>query len=341
MHKYAIIGFGGLGKMHLCNLKKLEAERGDFKLAAICGTTAENARKSTKINLGEANVAEIDFSDCHFYDDYRAMLANEELDFVFSVLPTYLHKEVGLYVLSKGVDLFSEKPMALTTDACKELITTAKNNEKHLMIGHCLRFSPAYSKLKEYIRNCTFGKVRRAQFCRYSQMPLWTWNNWILDAEKSGGCVLDMHIHDIDLINWYFGMPNSVSSVMTEKKLKKESISSQLVYDDFVVIAEADWALPQTFPFTARCRVDFENASVCIESDVLTVYTDSESYSPEISTDNAFYEEEKAFLDLVIDGKECSITSPESIYDSVRLVMAELDSAKSGSKVMLSEEADK
>lgn len=70
------------------------------------------------------------------------------------------------------------------------------------------------------------------------------------------------------------------------------------------------------------------------------IYTKSNA-SPEISTDNAFYEEEKAFLDLVIDGKECSITSPESIYDSVRLVMAELDSAKSGSKVMLSEEADK
>lgn len=335
MYKYAIIGFGGLGKMHLCNLHKLEKIRGDFKLSAICGTTLENAKKSVAINLGEADVSDIDFSECNFYQDYKEMLDKEELDFVFSVLPTHLHEEVAVYVLSKGIDLFSEKPMALTLESCRRIMKAARDNNKNLMIGQCLRFHPAYLKLKEYIQNNTFGRVRRAEFNRYSQMPIWTWNNWILDSEKSGGCALDMHIHDVDLMNWYFGIPNSLNSVMTEQKIKREGISTQFVYDEFVVISQADWALPQTFSFSARCRVDFENASVCIENDKITVYTDGESFSPQIGEKNVFYEEEKAFLNLVIDHKPCENISVESVYDSVKIVMNEINSAYNGEKIYM------
>lgn len=335
MYNYGIIGFGGLGKTHLLNLCKLEKERGDFKLKAICGTSLEEATKSVKINLGDVNVSNVNFAECDFYDDYKEMLDNEKLDFVFSVLPTYLHEEVAIYALKKGVNVFSEKPMALTLSGCEKMMEEAKNNNCKLFIGHCQRFHPAYSKVKEYIENKTFGKVRRAEFSRYSQMPLWTWNNWILDSEKSGGCIIDMHIHDVDLMNWFFGMPKAVNSVMTEQKIKRESISSYFKYDDFVVISQADWALPQSFPFSARLRVDFENASVLIENDNITVYTDEKSYSPEIGENNVFFEEEKAFLSLVIDNEESRVLSAESVFNSMKIVNEEIEAAKTGKTVCI------
>lgn len=335
MYKYAIIGFGGLGRMHLTNLLKLEKTRGDFKLAAICGTTAEEAKKNVTINLGTADMSNLDFSECNFYQDYKEMLDKEKLDFVFSVLPSYLHEEVALYTLSKGVDLFSEKPMALTLESCEKIMRTAEKNARKLMIGQCLRFNPAYLKLKEFIDNKTFGDVRRGEFNRYSQMPLWTWNNWILDCEKSGGSPIDFHVHDVDIINFFFGMPNSLRSAMTNMKLERESISTQYFYDGFMISSQADWALPQTYPFRAVCQVDFENASVRIENEKLTVYTDTECYSPKIGEEDSFFEEEKAFLNLVIDGIPCEKSSSESVYNSMKIVMKEIESAQSGETIYL------
>ena len=264
MLRYAIIGFGGLGKKHLCNLKGIEEERGDFTLAALCGTTEAEAKKSVDLNLGTVDVSKIDFSGCNFYQDYKEMIDNEELDFILSVLPTYLHKEVAVYALSKGIHVFSEKPMALSLSDCEAMIQAARDNNKELMIGQCLRFHPAYAKVKEYIDNGKFGRVRNAYFERNSQTPLWTWNNWILDPEKSGGCILDMHVHDVDLINWFFGTPKSIRSNVRHSKMPREGVTAQYFYDGFTVQAEADWSLPQTFPFAEKCRVDFEKATTII-----------------------------------------------------------------------------
>ncbi len=332
MFKYAIIGFGGLGKLHLTNLIKLEKERGDFELRAVCGADAKSFKESVRLNLGTVDLEGIDFSGCHFYDDYRSLIDNEDIDFILSTVPTYLHEEVAVYALNRGIHVFSEKPMALSIDSCQNMIDASEKNGKKLMIGQCLRFHPAYALLKEYVDNKTFGRVCRAEFIRYSQKPTWTWNNWILDPKLSGGCILDMHIHDVDLINWMFGMPDSLRSVADQHKL--ESVFSQYFYKDLFVTANADWSLPQKFPFRARCLLNFEEAAVVIEDEVLTVYKDSEVIVPDIPKETYFADEMRTFLEMVIDGKESSITSPESIADSVRIVMAEIESAQQDRKII-------
>ena len=93
MYKYAIIGFGGLGKLHLTNLLQLEQERGDFHLQAICGADPESFKESVKLNLGTVDLSEIDISDCHFYQDYKELIDTEKPDFILSTLPTFLHEE--------------------------------------------------------------------------------------------------------------------------------------------------------------------------------------------------------------------------------------------------------
>lgn len=195
------------------------------------------------------------------------------------------------------------------------------------MIGQCLRFDSAYKKLKEYVDNNTFGKAYRAEFIRYSQTPVWSWNNWILDPQKSGGCVFDMHIHDVDLINWIFGVPKDIHSAMTNKKVGREAIFTQYFYDDLLVLANADWSMTQTFPFEAHTLVNFEEATVLIEDGKLTVYKDEESFCPPLLGEDYFTEEMRAFLSVVIDNKECNVTSPLSVLDSVKLAKLEIDKA--------------
>ncbi len=335
MFKYGIIGFGGLGKKHLCNLIKLEEKRKDFKLAAICGTTEADAKKGVQLNLGSVDVSKIDFSECNFYEDYKDMFENEELDFVLSVFPTHLHEEVAVYALSRGVNVFSEKPMALTLEGCENMINTANKNNKKLMIGQCLRFHPGYQKIKEFIDSKKFGNIRGAYFERNSQMPLWTFNNWILDSKLSGGCVVDMHIHDVDLIHWLFGKPNAVQSHARSTKIDLEGVSSCYHYSDFIVYAEADWSLPQTFPFSAKGRIDFDDATVVFENDKLSVYYDKEVFTETYDAEDAFVNEIEAFISMIIDNKPCDVTSPESIRDSVKIVMTELEASKTGETIKM------
>lgn len=330
MYRYAIIGVGGLGKLHMANLLQLEKERGDICLKAVCGASREDLQTKIHINLGDQDVSQFDFSNCNFYNEYKDLVDNEELDFVLCVLPTFLHEEVAVYCLNKGLHVFSEKPMALTLEGCDRMIAAAKENDRHLMIGQCLRFNPAYSALKEYINSNAFGKVYRAEFYRHSQTPMWTWNNWILDPSQSGGSILDLHIHDVDLINWYFGKPKSLRSVITEHKYKLESVSTQYFYDDLFVAAQADWSLPQTFPFEARCMINFEHATAVVQGDELFVYQDAKSFSPSFSGESHFMKEMKAFLALVIDGKPCEITSPESVRNSVQMALVEIEASRTG-----------
>ena len=151
MYRYAIIGFGGLGKLHLGNLIKLEKERGDIKLCALCGADPESFKSNVKLNIGNVDISSIDFSSCGFYQDYKELIDKEKPDFILSTLPTYLHEEVAVYALSHGVHVFSEKPMALSAESCRNMIDTARKNNKALMIGQCLRFDPSYREIKKYI----------------------------------------------------------------------------------------------------------------------------------------------------------------------------------------------
>ena len=337
MLKYALIGFGGLGKLHLGNLLRLEQERpGEIKLCAICGTTKEAATGAVQTNLGTVDMSNVDFSECGFYQDYKDMFAAEKPDFVVTALPTAIHEEVAVYALEQGVHVFSEKPMALTVEGCDRMIETAKRMGKKLMIGQSLRFSPGYTQLREYIRSGVYGKVYRAEFSRYSAMPKWTWNNWILDPKQSGGCVLDMHIHDVDVINWLFGKPKAVSSVGTAQKCQLESVFTRYEYGDKVVSSAADWSLPDKFPFTFRTMVNFEKATVELTNGKMTVHTDAESFSPELSGENSHYIEMKTYLAWLLADRCCKdITSPESVRDSVMLALAETASIEAGKPVQI------
>lgn len=337
MYRYAIIGAGGLGKVHLSNLVRLGQERGgDIRLCAVCGTTREALQQSVSLNFGAVDLSALDFSDVNFYEDYKELIDTERPDFAVSATPTFLHAEIALYALSHGVHLYSEKPMGLSLQDCDNMIAAAKQAGKFLMIGQSTRFSSAYAKLKEYVRQETFGKALRFDFCRWSQTPLWTWNNWILDPEKSGGCVLDMHIHDVDMINWMFGMPQWVSAFGTGNKCELENVQARYAYDGLVGTGSADWSMPQKFPFTKRFMINFERATAEIAGGKLMVYTDAEAFEPPLEPDDIHYQAMKTFLGVILDGAPREeISDCGTVRNSVAIALAEIESMKTGKPVTL------
>ena len=78
------------------------------------------------------------------------------------------------------------------------------------MIAHCLRYWPHYVKAKELLDSGVYGRATHASLRRVSAMPAWSAGGWLSRVAESGGVVLDMHIHDVDMALWWFGEPASI-----------------------------------------------------------------------------------------------------------------------------------
>lgn len=324
MKKYAIIGFGALGKIHFGGLMQIEKERNDICLTAICNDDIGSISKNVTINLGDVSIGNIDFSKYNLYTDYKEMIEKEELDFVFVTVPSFLHSEICAYCLKKGLDVYTEKPMAITMEQCDEIMQTVKDSNKKLMVGHCIRFSSEYMYLKELVESGKYGKPIKAEFSRKSPLPAWSAGGWLLDEKRSGSCVVDMHVHDLDAMMWLFGKPEEVTAYTTNSKVAKESVFALYKYPDLVVSIVTDWGLPAGYKFTWKYIVTFEKATVeCVKGEV-TLYTDEGETSVALdNTETMYQREEREFIKFVVDEKPSERADINSVYETMKLLFEE------------------
>jgi len=330
MKNYAIIGFGGMGKTHFQHLRQLEEKRGDIQLVAICNSDIESITKNISLNFGNVNMSDIDFSRYGLYTDYKEMLEKEKIDFVFISLPSYLHAEVSIYCLNHGVDVFTEKPMAITLEQCTAMMEAAKNNGRRLMVGQVLRFISEYKFLKDAVDTKKYGKAVKAEFYRKSALPAWSFGNWMLKEDKSGGCVVDMHVHDVDMMVWLFGKPSNISILSTHQKAEFESVFGLYQYPELAVQIVGDWGLPATFAFETGYSVTFEKALIEYKNNKLKVYTDEKSEEVSLNESNGHYEEIEEFVRAVVDGEALVTVDTQSVYETMEVVFAEKKIAKDG-----------
>ncbi len=336
MLNYAIVGFGGLGKNHFNNYFKLCEKAGGVKLVAICDIDESRFYAQTATNLGDS-ANSLDLSDYTLYTDVDTMLDNEKLDFVITALPTYLHEQIDVKIMKHGIHVFSEKPMAISLEQAENMLKVAKENNVKLMIGQCERYEAHYKTLKEMIVSGRFGKVVRADFSRIAGTPIWGWQNWFCDEAKSGGAPIDLHIHDTDLINWFFGIPDYVVSFATHNKTKFDSITTTYMYGDTVVTARGDWGNPsETYRFNYSFSVRFEKATLEFKNRVVTLYEDDKATDLVMPPINCYLHEVIDFVCCIRDNKTSPVNTPEDSYNSLRIAMAEKESAsKNGEKVYL------
>lgn len=335
---FAIVGFGGLGKVHFGNYNEIkENYKPNVNLVALCDVDEEQFTKTADLNIGSTD-APVDLSVYNLYTDVDKMLEKEDLDFVITALPTYLHDVIAEKIMNKGIHVFSEKPMALTKERCQKMIDDAKRNNVKLQIGQCCRFETPRQNLKKIIDEGEFGKVIRAELSRFSETPAWGWENWFFDEEKSGGAVLDLHVHDVDCMHWLFGKPKGVISVAGNSKYKYESICSSFMYDGFYVTTATDWAMCPNAPFSVRGLVNFEKATVMMLDDgSLQVYpAEGEQYNIPCQDDTSMYVKEVVeFIDCIENNRESDVISPESTMLSIVLANAEKESADKGEFVYI------
>lgn len=331
MLKIGLIGIGFMGRGHLDNYIRLESEGFPVKLTAVCDIDPEKFT-TAKIagNLDVGNEA-ADMAQYRLYTDMHLMLEKGDLDCVDIALPTYLHAEAAVKALDAGIHVLCEKPMALSAGECARMIEAAEKSGKKLMIAQCLRFWPEYEYLKEAVVSQRWGTVQGAYFFRGGGTPSWSYQNWLLHKDKSGGCLLDQHVHDVDMINWLFGKPSAVSTIGRNviEGSGYDIVSTQYIYEDGKVVnAQDDWTLNGDYGFEMLYRVSFEKANLMYQGGKLKVNPhDGEGFEPDLPKENGYYREMKYFYTAVMQNTAIEIAAPISTMDTIQIAEAEAKSA--------------
>jgi len=205
---FGIIGLGNQGKLHLqnCLLRK------ELNVAAVADTSKHALEYAT--NRGVKRT----------YANYEDLLRDKNVDAVIINLPNYLHLESATKAAEAGKDILLEKPLASRLEDGEKIVSSVEKNDVKLMLGYSLRFESLFRELREKIVNGYFGEVEIAEATNISNGPFAgradrigpvPVPNWWFDKELvGGGALLDLGIHMVDLLAWYFGEVESVSSYL-------------------------------------------------------------------------------------------------------------------------------
>ncbi len=251
MLKVGLVGVGGISGVHIPAWESME----DVELVALCDVRPERM---------EPHPAQ------RHYTDYAEMLEREQLDIVDICLPTYLHADYAVAAMEKGIHVLCEKPISLKKEDVARVYGTAERNGVRFMVAQVLRFWPEYCYIKQLYDKGTYGKLLSGSMTRLGSYPAWSWDNWMMDEERSGLVPFDLHIHDLDFMVYAFGVPQN-RICHRSKRPEQDYLHGLYVFDGFFITSEASWyAAP--YPFTAEFRFQFENAVVAMEHGKLTVY---------------------------------------------------------------------
>lgn len=338
MLRVGIIGLGFMGKMHF-RCWKIVAEA---QIVAICDIdrTRFTSMAGTSGNIAGAEQP-LDLTGVECFTDAREMFAKMHLDAVSITLPTYLHAEYTLMALKAGVNVLCEKPMAMAPAECDRMLAAARESGKLLQIGHCIRFWPQYAKAKEIIDSRQYGDVVAATFQRLSATPDWSWQNWLMDASESGGAILDMHIHDSDFVQYVFGIPESVfcRGVKGPSAAYDHVVSSYIYPDGKLITAEGGWMMAPGFGFQMSFQIVLQGATIVFDGtrhpDFKICPKEGGAFTPAVAAGDGYSREIRHFADALLGRKVPTILTPEQSAASLRLVLAEKQSAETGSPVKL------
>jgi len=118
-------------------------------------------------------------------------LVDAGVDAVTIAAPTHLHHEVALACIARKIHVLVEKPIASTVEEGHEIVAAARHAGVTLMVGHVERFNPAVAAIKQAI---TGEDILSIGITRVGPFP---------PRMSNVGVVIDLAVHDIDLIRWF------------------------------------------------------------------------------------------------------------------------------------------
>jgi len=149
---------------------------------------------------------------CDTHTDYAEMIARDDIDVVWVMLPSGLHAQFGVQAAQHGKHVITTKPMDVTVEACDRLTAACADAKVGLMVDFEERYRPINRKIKRAIDDGLLGKVVLGEI----RLKWWRgagyyhgWHGtWKLDG---GGSLANQGVHQLDLLQWFLGEVNSVT----------------------------------------------------------------------------------------------------------------------------------
>jgi predicted dehydrogenase len=331
--KVGCVGIGFMGKAHFGIYQK----HANAEVVAIADV--DDAKLSgdwSKIggNIDDPSAKSVNLSGIKKYKDADELIDDPDVELVDITLPTFLHFRYVMKALEAGKHVLCEKPLTLTVPEADKVVATANRAKGKFMVAHCIRFWPEYEYLAQIIRGKKYGRVKSAMFKRRATPPTWGWQNWLMNAKRSGGAVLDLHIHDTDYIQYVFGIPKKVeASGVPGPSGGIDHIVTNFDYGkSMLVMAEGGWAFHGSYPFEMAYTVIFDKATVefsCNVSPTVKVYSSGGKVeTPPIPAKTGYENEINYLLECILKDEKPKTVTPKDARNAVLLVRAEEKSAR-------------
>jgi len=286
--KVGLVGAGTMGRRHL------QALGGDprVEIVGVADVAAEAARTAADA---------VGARPCRSLAD----LADLGAQAVFVTLPNVHHGPMVLEALDRGLHVFSEKPMATTLDAGREILRRVRTGHRVYQMGFNRRWAPAYRFLRRHVDD---GFTPYSASVKINDGDMLT-PSWYTNVAISGGFMYDTAVHLIDMVAWLVGPIESVAA------LGRKSCYPD--YDDIVLLlrcrgdrpvafstcGHASWAAPQE-----RVELYGDHALLASEDLDRARYTTREQPqaewqrfpSPDMVTLWGYVDEDRAFVDACL-----------------------------------------
>ncbi|MCX7819536.1 MAG: Gfo/Idh/MocA family oxidoreductase [Kiritimatiellae bacterium] len=255
-----IVGLGFMGVTHLRHWMTIPGVR----VSALCDAKrlpADGDFSTVAGNIGSGAPLKVDPSRVRMTARFEELLADPEVQLVDICVPTVAHKPLALAALRAGKHVVCEKPLARTAADAYEIAQSAESSQRILLPAMVIRFWPEYRWLKHAIADRRYGEVIAARFTRLAEPP--TWSPDFMDGARSGGALLDLHIHDVDFIQHCFGPPLAVCAVgrVVRSGAVDHVAAVYRLRGGAAVSAEGGWVMTPGSGFVMSWQVVWERAS--------------------------------------------------------------------------------
>ena len=344
--RIGIIGLGFMGTTHWGIYKGL-------KNACITAVADVDAKKragdvsSVVGNIGDGdNSKPLDLTGVTVYESGLALISDADVDIVDICVPTPDHADLVCAALAAGKHVFCEKPLCRDAAQMKRILAAAKKARGFFNVGLCVRAWPEYRHAYEYYRSGKAGKMRSATFKRISPSIAGNaWHDWFMDGAVSGGALLDMHVHDADEVNCFFGTPKSVTAFGAADIVSRNGGVDHVmaVYDygdGTLVTAEGGWGAAKGVPFEMSFTIVCEKATLKLDASGYHIYpVKGKPIAPKVDAKagpTGWHQELTYFVNCVLKGvKPDKYQTLDSVEKTMKLIFAEARSVKTGKPIRL------
>jgi UDP-N-acetylglucosamine 3-dehydrogenase len=333
MPKIAVLGAGFMGSTHARAYKSVPG-------VELGGIYAHSGRRAEPLS------AELGTT---WTDDLNRLIEDDSIDAIDICLPTPEHRSTTEAAIGAGKHVLLEKPIALEMADADALVELAASTNKVFMIAHVLRFWPEYVELQAIAASGRYGRPVSGFASRRQPFP--AWSELFSRSDLTGGAVIDMMIHDYDILNWIFGAPKAVTArgINNPRSQGWDQVQVLIDYNGASALVDGGMMMPESYPFSSRLEVLLETGALeyhfraggrSVEmgggvNDLFDYPNEGDPTKLSVSAEDPYTAEVAYFVDCVQSGRPATRATPADARLAFQVSLAARESLETGKTVGL------